>query len=96
MAAFHLVHAKPRPQIFGDRKVTVEELLKEKGQLVKKGTLGEDGDLEFWTDGSVTSRLERNELPPNQMPKDENSEDTVPRSIIRGTEGEDKSKSRLD
>lgn len=36
--------------IFGDRKMTVEDLLREKGQLVKRGTLGEDGDVEFWQD----------------------------------------------
>lgn len=36
--------------IFGDRKITVEDLLREKGQLVKRGTLGEDGDIEFWED----------------------------------------------
>ncbi|TDZ12801.1 Uncharacterized protein C8034_v006565 [Colletotrichum sidae] len=34
--------------IFGDRKVTVEDLMREKGRLVKKGTLGEDGDIEFY------------------------------------------------
>ncbi|KAK3396284.1 DNL zinc finger-domain-containing protein [Sordaria brevicollis] len=43
-------------KIFGDRKITVEDLLKEKGMMVKKGTLGEDGDVEFWEDGSVTAR----------------------------------------
>jgi mitochondrial protein import protein ZIM17 len=31
-------------------------LLQEKGQLVKKGTLSEDGDLEFWDDGTTTRR----------------------------------------
>jgi protein import protein ZIM17 len=31
-------------------------LIKEKGQLVKKGTLSEDGDFEVWADGSVTER----------------------------------------
>ncbi|KAI0444247.1 DNL zinc finger-domain-containing protein [Xylaria telfairii] len=36
--------------IFGDRKITVEDLLREKGQLVKRGTLGEDDDIEFWED----------------------------------------------
>ncbi|KAI1329550.1 hypothetical protein F5Y16DRAFT_365432 [Xylariaceae sp. FL0255] len=36
--------------IFGDRKLTVEDILREKGQLVKRGTLGEDGDVEFWQD----------------------------------------------
>lgn len=43
-------------RIFGDRALTVEDLMKERGQLVKKGTLGEDGDLEFWEDGTVTER----------------------------------------
>ena len=36
--------------IFGDRKITVEDLMREKGQLVKRGSLGEDGDVEFWPD----------------------------------------------
>jgi protein import protein ZIM17 len=43
-------------KIFGDRKITVEDLMRERGQLVKKGTLGEDGDLEFWDDGTTTPR----------------------------------------
>lgn len=34
--------------IFGDKKMTVEDLMREKGQLVKRGSLGEDGDIEFW------------------------------------------------
>jgi protein import protein ZIM17 len=29
--------------------------MKEKGQLIKKGTLGTDGDVEFWDDGSETA-----------------------------------------
>lgn len=33
--------------------MTIEDLMKEKGQLVKKGTLSEDGDVEFWEDESV-------------------------------------------
>ncbi|KAM0281020.1 hypothetical protein ACHAQH_003749 [Verticillium albo-atrum] len=37
-------------QIFGERNITIEDLMREKGQLVKKGTLGEDGDIEFWED----------------------------------------------
>lgn len=37
----------------------MEDLLKERGQLVKRGTLGEDGDIEFWEDGSTTARAER-------------------------------------
>lgn len=33
--------------------------MKNRGQLVKRGTLGEDGDVEFWEDGSTTVRSER-------------------------------------
>jgi protein import protein ZIM17 len=36
--------------IFGDRKLTIEDIMREKGQLVKRGSLGEDGDIEFWPD----------------------------------------------
>jgi protein import protein ZIM17 len=36
--------------------MTIEDLMREKGQLVKKGTLSEDGDLEFWDDGTTTQR----------------------------------------
>ncbi|KAL8366974.1 hypothetical protein RB595_009157 [Gaeumannomyces hyphopodioides] len=37
--------------VFGDRKgVTVEDLMRDRGLLVKKGTLGEDGSIEFWED----------------------------------------------
>jgi len=40
--------------------MTIEDLLREQGngQLVKRGTLSEDGDLEFWFDGTVTKRGE--------------------------------------
>lgn len=30
--------------------------MRERGELVKKGTLSEDGDVEFWEDGTVTER----------------------------------------
>ncbi|KAH7419760.1 DNL zinc finger-domain-containing protein [Cadophora sp. MPI-SDFR-AT-0126] len=43
--------------IFGDRKLTIEDLMREQGQLVKRGTLSEDGNLEFWADGSTTTRV---------------------------------------
>lgn len=36
--------------------MTVEDLMREQGQLIKKGTLSEDGDLEFWEDGTSTTR----------------------------------------
>lgn len=30
--------------------------MRERGQIVKKGTLSEDGDVEFWEDGSSNVR----------------------------------------
>ncbi|KAL2060178.1 hypothetical protein VTL71DRAFT_9573 [Oculimacula yallundae] len=42
--------------IFGDAKFTIEDLMRDQGQLVKKGTLSEDGNFEFWADGTTTSR----------------------------------------
>ncbi len=30
--------------------------MRQKGQLVRKGTLGGKGDVEFWDDGSQTER----------------------------------------
>ncbi|KAK0108498.1 hypothetical protein ONS95_003302 [Cadophora gregata] len=47
--------------IFGDRNLTIEDLMREQGQLVKKGTLSEDGNLEFWADGSTTTRAKEGE-----------------------------------
>ncbi|KAM0203735.1 hypothetical protein ACHAPI_000734 [Fusarium lateritium] len=44
--------------IFGDRKITVEDLMREKGQLVKRGSLGEDGDIEFWPEDSLAADKE--------------------------------------
>lgn len=43
--------------------------MRERGQLVKRGTLGEDGDLEFWEDGSTTNRSERQGEGEGQDPK---------------------------
>ncbi|KAF3066607.1 hypothetical protein GL218_09049 [Daldinia childiae] len=48
--------------IFGDRKITIEDLMKEKGQLVKRGTLGETGDVEFWEDGTVSNRRRKRNI----------------------------------
>ncbi|KAI6298181.1 hypothetical protein MCOR33_005640 [Pyricularia grisea] len=39
--------------IFGDRKVTVEDLARERGRSFKKGVLGENGDIEYWDDDAV-------------------------------------------
>ncbi|KAJ4375195.1 hypothetical protein N0V83_002280 [Neocucurbitaria cava] len=43
-------------KIFSDKSVTIEDLMREKGNLVKKGSLSAEGDVEFWDDGSSTPR----------------------------------------
>ncbi|KAF2001477.1 zf-DNL-domain-containing protein [Amniculicola lignicola CBS 123094] len=43
-------------KIFSDKSVTVEDLMKENGQLVRRGSLSADGDVEFWDDGSTSPR----------------------------------------
>lgn len=47
---------KRQQQIFGDQSLTIEDLMRQKGQLVKRGTLSGKGDVEFWDDGSQTER----------------------------------------
>lgn len=51
-------------RVFSDTSITIEDLLREKGQLLKKGTLGagEDGDVEFWEDGTETPHLANDSL----------------------------------
>ena len=39
-------------KIFSDRSITLEDILREKGQFLKKGRLGEDGDVEFYDETS--------------------------------------------
>lgn len=41
-------------KIIADKSFTIEDLMREKGQLVKRGTL--EGDLEFWDDGTKIER----------------------------------------
>lgn len=45
-------------KIFSDKGITIEDILREKGQMLKKGSLtpGEEGDIEFWDDGTQTTR----------------------------------------
>lgn len=47
--------------IFGDRKITVEDLMREKGSLVKRGSLGEDGDIEFWPEETTDQQKDGKE-----------------------------------
>ncbi|KAK5115471.1 hypothetical protein LTR62_001130 [Meristemomyces frigidus] len=37
-------------RIFSDKSITIEDILREKGEFLKKGRLGEDGDIEFYDD----------------------------------------------
>ena len=39
-------------KIFSDKSITLEDILREKGQFLKKGRLGEDGDIEFYDETS--------------------------------------------
>ncbi|KAF2743871.1 zf-DNL-domain-containing protein, partial [Sporormia fimetaria CBS 119925] len=43
-------------KIFSDKPVTIEDLMREKGQLVKRGSLAAEGDVELWDDGTTTPR----------------------------------------
>ena len=40
-------------RIFSDKSVTIEDILKEKGEFLRKGRLGEDGQIEFYNDEAV-------------------------------------------
>ena len=44
-------------KIFSDTSVTLEDIMKEKGQLLRKGRLGEDGDIEFYDPEKVSEVL---------------------------------------
>ena len=39
-------------QVFSDVSVTIEDLMKAKGELVKRGTITEDGHIELFEDSS--------------------------------------------
>ncbi|KAK1068055.1 hypothetical protein LTR12_005507 [Friedmanniomyces endolithicus] len=41
-------------KIFSDKSITVEDLLREKGEFLRKGRLGEDGDIEFYDESGKT------------------------------------------
>jgi protein import protein ZIM17 len=48
--------------------MTIEDLMRERGQLVKKGTLSEDGDVEFWEDGTTTNHVKKNAVKEERTP----------------------------
>ncbi|KAF9733023.1 hypothetical protein PMIN06_006864 [Paraphaeosphaeria minitans] len=43
-------------KIFSDKSVTLEDIMRERGNFVKRGTLSPGGDVEFWDDGSTSPR----------------------------------------
>ncbi|KAG9237510.1 DNL zinc finger protein [Amylocarpus encephaloides] len=62
-------------KIFGDKNITIEDLMREKGQIVKKGTLSEDGDVEFWEDGTSTPHVKAGETKGTKEIGEPNPED---------------------
>ncbi|KAK0657086.1 DNL zinc finger-domain-containing protein [Cercophora newfieldiana] len=76
-------------KIFGDTKVNVEDILRERGQAVKKGTLSAEGDIEFWDDGSVTVRgADEGEVKRWEGKKDDR--DVVPGSTFKSVKAGEK------
>ncbi|CAF9914909.1 MAG: hypothetical protein GOMPHAMPRED_008327 [Gomphillus americanus] len=41
---------------FEDQSTTIEDILKEKGENVRHGTLGTEGDIEIWDDVTISGR----------------------------------------
>ncbi|KAG9996437.1 zf-DNL-domain-containing protein, partial [Aureobasidium melanogenum] len=46
-------------KIFSDKRITLEDILAQKGQLLKKGALDSESDMEFWDDGTQTERTKK-------------------------------------
>ncbi|KAL9076410.1 MAG: hypothetical protein Q9157_003698 [Trypethelium eluteriae] len=47
-------------RIFSDGSVTIEDLMKQKGELVRRGSISDDSDVEFWDDDAERRKeLER-------------------------------------
>ncbi|THZ85808.1 zf-DNL-domain-containing protein [Aureobasidium pullulans] len=46
-------------KIFSDKAITLEDILAQKGQLLKKGALDSESDMEFWDDGTQTEHTKK-------------------------------------
>ncbi|KAL9093591.1 MAG: hypothetical protein Q9165_003986 [Trypethelium subeluteriae] len=60
--AWHRVskHGYHHGTIFSDSSVTIEDLMKQKGELVRRGSISDDSDVEFWDDDAQRRKeLER-------------------------------------
>ncbi|KAI2472387.1 DNL zinc finger-domain-containing protein [Annulohypoxylon bovei var. microspora] len=82
--------------IFGDRKITVEDLMREKGQLVKRGTLGEHGDVEFWADSIGDDAADSQPSPANAQESDASVEEVKREEVIKSRETRDPSSQSMD
>jgi protein import protein ZIM17 len=49
---FDLPQTKLMVKIFSDERVTVEDILAQKGDLLKKAIVNETGDVEFWDESN--------------------------------------------
>ena len=45
---------------FSDKKTNIEEILKEKNEFVKRGSMTDTGEIEFWKDGQPTGEAKEN------------------------------------
>jgi mitochondrial protein import protein ZIM17 len=43
-------------KIFSDKSVTLEDLLAQKGDMLKKAVVNETGDVEFWDESNETAQ----------------------------------------
>lgn len=75
--------------IFGTREgkdgkgYTIEDLAREKGMLVRRGRLGEDGDIEFWAE----SDMEMDDGAANNAAAEEQDGSPETIEIVEGQDG---------
>jgi hypothetical protein len=50
-------------QIFSDSSITIEDIMREKGEFIRKGSLSADGDVEFYDDQPDPTADEQEKLP---------------------------------
>ena len=51
-------------KIFSDTSITIEDIMREKGEFIQKGSLGADGDVEFYDDqAGMEEQQEPKKLP---------------------------------
>ena len=54
-----------RYQYFADQSFTIEDVMRSKGELVKRGSISDGGDVEFWgTEADNTTKARQEERSP--------------------------------